>query len=540
MQDLINRKKSILILVLVLTLQIIIHAPHVGKGFIKDDFIWLESVFSNGEIDYLRPLTVTTGFYRPVVSLSFALQYKIFKLNSKSYGLFNLLLHLLNIVLVYLIFSHDQTYGFYAPWIVALFAFNAKGTAFAVGWISARTTLLFTLFLLLTIWVLLKIRQLHSKQGWTAKATIFYILTGMLYLLALLSKENAVIAPVFFFLYIYIFPKGSLTKLVSWERLRQALLSVLIFAYPLIIYFSLRLRSNAFSPNNAPDYYQYSFSPGLLFKNLIEYIIRAGLLDLYIVICLILIIIVFKNRGKSPRFDENKMILAGTLWFLCFLLPTLPIASRSDLYIYFPQIGLHLVSIVIIAHLWGKIEFSKQKRPRQILIILPLVLLTAAWFSYLVVRSVAYGKEGSVSQHFSQKLSSAVSSLEPGSQIYIIDTERGEKHSPSGVISYGLDALLKMVHPQKDLSGLFITYQEISEINWAKPKAYLCFWQRNQLLGPYDSSILRSYLFLVNPHTIELSDQGKIQPQKPRKRLYRLKKRKLRLKKLQKKNEPLS
>jgi len=96
---------------------------------------------------YYRPFTKTTGFFRPLVSLTFGLQYQLHGLHPKPFGLFNLLLHLLNIILVYFLLTCRKETKQYALGATILFALNAKAAGMAVGWISGRTTLLVSFFL---------------------------------------------------------------------------------------------------------------------------------------------------------------------------------------------------------------------------------------------------------------------------------------------------------------------------------------------------------------------------------------------------------
>ena len=125
------------------------------------------------------------------------------------------------------------------------------------------------------------------------------------------------------------------------EKLKKGAVVTIPFILPLMFYFLLRFNSDAFTPFNAPAYYSYTLAPYVLLKNISEYIIRAGILDIYIIIVFIIIrgISSFKRNPHGKRMDRSVPAL-GLLWFLCFLLPVLPLASRSDLYAYFPQIGL--------------------------------------------------------------------------------------------------------------------------------------------------------------------------------------------------------
>ena len=71
------------------------YACDVGHGFVKDDFGW---ILSSRDLSNL--LNAPTGFFRPVVSLSFAIDYALFDLRPFGYGLTNLALLLACTVLV--------------------------------------------------------------------------------------------------------------------------------------------------------------------------------------------------------------------------------------------------------------------------------------------------------------------------------------------------------------------------------------------------------------------------------------------------------
>ncbi len=185
---------------LVLVLQVIIYAPQVGTGFVTDDLTWLDNTVTDGKVDYLRPFTITTGFFRPMVNLTFGVQYQLHGLNPRPYGWFNLFLHLVNILLVYRLLSSLEMTGLYAIWTAILFGFNAKGPTMAVGWISGRTTLLYTFFSLLALYLYVKTRLKQPGPGWDYKRISRYILVGVIYFAALLSKESAAAVPILVFL----------------------------------------------------------------------------------------------------------------------------------------------------------------------------------------------------------------------------------------------------------------------------------------------------------------------------------------------------
>jgi hypothetical protein len=358
-----RKKTNIMVLGLVMVLQLVIYAPHVGTGFITDDFVWLESNLVEGKVDFLRPFIVITGFYRPLTGLSFAWQYKLHGMNSRPYGWFNLLLHLLNILMVYVLISSLKMFGKYALPVTVLFALNAKGVPMAVGWISSRTSLLCAFFVMLSLYFYLQARKSTSPKTWSYKRTWRYLVVATAYAAALLSKETAIVVPVFVFFFVLSSPitpdlKGTtdISILLGnfFKKSGYAFSSILIFMPPLIFYFILRLQRNAYTPLDAPDIYRYTLEPKILLKNIWEYLTRAGFLDVLILGGLVLVILFSRGSVKTGEGEkiDRQVLAAGIVWFLSFLLPVLPLPVRSDLYVYLPQIGIHLMVVACLFFLW--------------------------------------------------------------------------------------------------------------------------------------------------------------------------------------------
>src|SRR5438046_2426186 len=66
--------------------------PDVGHGFIKDDFAWIRASRISGARDVLALFGKDNGFYRPLVSLTFAFDHRLFGLHPFAFGLTNLVL----------------------------------------------------------------------------------------------------------------------------------------------------------------------------------------------------------------------------------------------------------------------------------------------------------------------------------------------------------------------------------------------------------------------------------------------------------------
>ena len=263
------------------------------------------------------------------------------------------------------------------------------------------------------------------------------------------------------------------------------------FSWPLVIYFVLRSGSDAFTPFNAPQYYRYSFAPGLLLRNTFEYVARSALLDIYILVILVILAVIFRARKNPPylRANGKGISLSGFLWYVCFLLPVLPLACRSDLYVYFPQIGLHVVFLSVVYHssyfpfLQVKEKKGKKINKQNLITAAALIVLFVFWTGHLWSKAEYFRKRERSSAFFTKKVVRAATRVKKGSRILIIDMHPEGEFSPSKTVSHGLPSLLNLYFPRKQLKGEIVP---ISEIEKFKDEAYegiLKFaWRDNRLI----------------------------------------------------------
>jgi len=135
------------------------------------------------------------GYYRPLVFLSFLLDYAVGGFHPFLYHLTNVLLHAANTVLLFLILRRliGRSAGAIAAALFAVHPIHTESVAF----VSGRSDLLCAFFLFLAL--LATIRSFESagrtaRRAWTAVSALAY--SG-----ALLSKELAVVFPAVLFAY---------------------------------------------------------------------------------------------------------------------------------------------------------------------------------------------------------------------------------------------------------------------------------------------------------------------------------------------------
>lgn len=225
-------KKSYLILLLTI---VTLHCywNSLNGDFLSDDIILVTRNYDIRSLSNIPSLFTRDYFgaghndkiYRPIIHLSLALNYYFGGLNTFGYHLVNLILHLLNGLLVYRLTLH-YTEGRDIAFLNSLFFLAHPVRTEAVTWVSGRSELL-SAFFFLACW--LAFTQLKRGR---------YIVTSILFLLALFSKESTAILPAVILM-------TEFYKSYSWDGLKhwlsERIASYAIFLFPLSIYILARL-----------------------------------------------------------------------------------------------------------------------------------------------------------------------------------------------------------------------------------------------------------------------------------------------------------
>lgn len=216
----------------------LVYANILGNGFVWDDE---EQVVNNPYIKSFQFLpqiftgsTFQTGgaglsgwYYKPLMSLWFMFNWQIFGNNAWGFHLTQLLLHLINGILVFLIFEklfidYGENRARWTAFFISLIFVIHPANVESVAYISASQEILYTFFLLLSFMVL-KIfgegwheakalpdsaQQSEHRWGSSKRQELSLIfLSTFLFFLALLSKESAIIGLPVSFLYFWLIRK---------------------------------------------------------------------------------------------------------------------------------------------------------------------------------------------------------------------------------------------------------------------------------------------------------------------------------------------
>jgi hypothetical protein len=328
----------------------LIYLPDVGHGFMKDDFAWI--AYSDLSSASRLFLDAPSGFYRPMVSLSFGVNRRACgAASAMCYGATNFALLVACAAAVFGLGRALSKSSGAAMLAAAIWAFNWHGINMAVLWTSGRTALLLVLFAAAA-------GAAFVRGKWIAAAAL---LAG-----ALLTKEEAVLLPGGLLAWFLIDRKftRSVPERSAWSFAASAVLVE-------CAYFLLRRHSGAFTPASAPDFYRLSFSAARLLSNAPEYFDRAATFAIAAGLAFWLL---FRPRAAVVTPLVRTQIAFGVCWFVAGLAITVFLPVRSSLYAVMPSVGTALIIAGIVDRAWHELPHRAQRRAVVIGVITPLVL----------------------------------------------------------------------------------------------------------------------------------------------------------------------
>jgi hypothetical protein len=311
-----------------LPLLALIYLPFVGGGLLTDDFAHVVRLSTLDSTVRLIDSPDAFGFYRPVTQVSLAVAPGIRGERLALARAINVALHASVIALAFLVSRLVLQSVVGAGLATLCFALTPKAASIAVLWISARGELLMALFTLASIaaWI----AWTRNGRGWWLAGAI-----GS-YGLALLSKETATLLP----LLLLVTPRPE-----RWFAARAGAVAGFI-ALALVI-FTWRAEVGALTPFSGDAHYSPALSLALWTRNATNYVGRMIVAPMALLVLLGLARLT--EKGRSSPGSYSILIPVGVLAFAAafvalFLAPVLPIALRSELYLYLPVFGVCLVA----------------------------------------------------------------------------------------------------------------------------------------------------------------------------------------------------
>lgn len=347
--------RSIWVLASILLITILVYIPSLNNGFTNWDDI--EQVVNNEDIQELAFTNTKTvfssfyvGMYQPLTEQLYTIIYSVFGPSASAFHAFSLLLHLLNIFLVFILVRIFSRREMPALITAALFALNPLQTE-SVAWVSAMSNLLYSTFFLAGIIAYIR----YARNG----KLNAYVLSLLWFILSILSKPAAAVFPVVI-LFLDIYFRRKLQLRLILEKLPFFLIAIII---GLVV---IMARDEAGHIIDISERFSWADRFFMVAYALSFYIARLfvpiglsafhpypenGLQVVYYIAPLIPIMIIFmlyRLKGELRR-----QVMAGLFFFfisIALVLELIPLGVQvvKERYVYLPSIGMYYAFAVIL------------------------------------------------------------------------------------------------------------------------------------------------------------------------------------------------
>ncbi|MBI2469734.1 MAG: tetratricopeptide repeat protein [Planctomycetes bacterium] len=362
-------------------ISIIVFCNTLGNTFVYDDSV---TIVNNNLIKNWKNFHTLFSFnyfilsgelsYRPLVTLTYFIDYSLWGLNPSGFHLTNLLLQTANTLLFYVFLKRVMRANLLAFFSALLFTTHPVLTE-TVNSISYREDLLAALFFLIAFTLFLKINE-QSSRG--VKFILYYAGSLCSYLLSLFSKEMAITLPILLILFDIFYSSSGNSLRTLIKKLKSIYIGYFcITGFYLFIQFVVfrhvyvrldQTRQSLFAMLKVlASYIKLLFLPFNLNADYVVPPVTTGIVSFVISAFLVTAVIIITIR----MCKNNRHYRFFILWFFVALLPVsniIPIGNvMAERYLYLPIMGFS----VIIGIFVNSFNFKKPS--------------TAIWFTIVII-----------------------------------------------------------------------------------------------------------------------------------------------------------
>lgn len=332
-------------MILILLFGFLLYCELLGASFVWDDYILVVRNQYIQDFSHIRQILtedLASGagqqyyFYRPMQNISYAIDYALYGLNPFGFHLTNILLHLaasLAVFRIFLLFSSNEWEALLAGGLFMIHPIHSS----VVSYISSRADLLCGVFIFWSFFFFVQSYQLYKRRS--------LIVSLVLFVMALFSKEYAMIFPVLVILYHWSRNEGK-------ENYRWALFAgmTLIFVVFRLVFVDKVLSLNTYNvpvvsklPGACVAFWEYArllFNPAHLHMSYGNFL--YSLSNPLVWKGLMLFVLVVGLTFYLYRRGNQILLKFGLVWYWVGLLPILifPVnAFMAENWLYIPTMG---------------------------------------------------------------------------------------------------------------------------------------------------------------------------------------------------------
>lgn len=386
-------------------LTLVVYLPALGNSFVEwDDYVYIVNnpVIRRIDLSFFQFVFTTpiNSNWHPLTTLSWALDYSIWGLDSWGFHLSSVILHSLNTVtaaaLTTLVLArytgtdYAEKRNLFAGAVAALLFGLHPYHVESVAWVSERKDLLCQLFYFFSVISYLK----YANQ--TSLNRFYYAASFVFFGLALMSKPMAVSLPLVLLLLDFTLPSNRPVKRIILEKFPFAALSIVSSIITILaqktgdtvvtleeISFlervAVAIRACAFYlyktilPFGLSPY--YPFTPKAQLFNIVFFLSLLLFVGICAYCCMV--------------FKKRRYVLSTWLFFLITLAPVIGIVqvggqAAADRYTYLPSMGIFILAGALAARLFYDNRL-------KLYVSLFLIFMTAS-LSYMTIKQIPVWK----------------------------------------------------------------------------------------------------------------------------------------------------
>jgi tetratricopeptide (TPR) repeat protein len=371
-----------------------VYVKSVNNDFINwddDKLVYQNEDIKKLDVSHIKKLfsSFYVQMYQPLSSLTYAIEYHFFGINAKVSHFNNILLHVLNSILVFLLLFR-LTRNNLVSWLTAiLFAIHPMHTE-SVAWIAERKDLVYTFFYLLSLMFYVG----YLEKGYNIK----YLLISLLFfILSLFSKSAAVTLPLVLILLDW-YKGRKLNIKNNLDKIPFFLLSLIFgiitlysqlgFAPPKELYEHQSFIDRIFVASYSLVFYLFKFLIPVKLSALHPFPVKSSIFlppFYYISFCIVILglYLLYRYRNRILPESLKRDLWFGLIFFICCIsiVLTLPVGAAvvAERYSYVPYIGLMFVFSAITSHIYKQ---NKQKTRKILIAILGILIILFSLISF--------------------------------------------------------------------------------------------------------------------------------------------------------------
>ncbi len=374
-------------LVVILVTTFIVFAPSIKGIFLHwddDTYILNNQSLTSLSLNNIKTIFFSYyyGLYNPITNLTWAIEYSVVELNPWLYHLNNIILHLINVSLVYILFKKYIIQNKEIALITASLFALAPIHVESVAWITERKDVLYTAFYLLSLIFYLKYLTFSKHK--------YYVLSLFIFSLSILSKGMAASFPLVLIVVDYLQNRKLFNIKLILEKIPFFAIS---FIMGILNIYAQRdfygVRKDIYSIGEQILFSSYSFTQYIV-KSIIPYKLSVfypypetnSVLVTYwvyvvFVLALIALTIYFIIKKKKEMIFAFSFFVFNIVFILQIFLHNTE-AVFSDRYAYLSSIGIYL----LIALLLNKL---KNKNIAKYTVIIYLIIMSVLTFNRSII-----------------------------------------------------------------------------------------------------------------------------------------------------------